>query len=309
MDTYDTVIIGAGMAGLTAAMYAARKAMKYAVISTDFGGQFAVSGEVLNYPGIAETTGLELMDIMMKQMDFNGVKVRNETVKGIRREGRGFRVETDKGSYPSRTVIIATGSVPRKLGVPGEEEFQKKGIAYCSICDGPLYKGMDIAIVGGGNSALEAVDFMKDIARKIYVLVKGEGFTGHEYLVERARKNPKVEVISGATVKEIKGDSLVSGVSYEKGGKVTEIPVKGVIIEIGRIPSTKPFRDMLEMDEHEHIKIDCRCRTSVPGIFAAGDCASGHEYQYVIAAGQGCMALIKAARYLAGAGSDSKGGA
>jgi thioredoxin-disulfide reductase len=296
---YDTIIIGAGITGLTAAIYAARKGMKFEIISTDFGGQFMVSGEVLNYPGIVKTTGVEFRAAMEKQMGFNNVKVREETVNKVEKKGVNFRVITDKNGYDTRTVIIATGSEPKKLGVLGEDKFAKKGVTYCSICDGPLFHGMPVAVVGGGSSALEAIDFMRDIASKIYMLVKGDGFKGHEYLVERIKKNPKVEVIFGAAVKEITGDTLVNGIKYEKGGKVQELDVRGVIIEIGRLPNTGPFKDMVELDEDGHIQIDCRCKTSVPGVFAAGDCASGHEYQYVISAGQGCMALLKAARYLA----------
>lgn len=298
---YDTIIIGAGIAGMTAAMYAARKKMKYEIVSSEFGGQMNVSGEVLNYPGISKTSGMQLIIEMRKQMDYNGVKVRRETASGIERSGKNFTVVTDKGRYDTRTVIIATGSVPRKLNVPGEKEHANKGVAYCAICDGPLFSGMDVAIVGGGNSALEAVSFMEAVAKKIYVIVKGGKFSGHEYLIEKVQSNSKVEVVFGADTKEILGGSngMVSGLRYEKDGRVHEIKVGGVIVEIGRHPSTAAFRDIVELDEDGHIKIDCQGRTKVPGIFAAGDCAAGHEYQYVISAGQGCMALIKAARYLA----------
>ncbi|UCD02660.1 MAG: FAD-dependent oxidoreductase [Candidatus Aenigmatarchaeota archaeon] len=296
---YDTIIIGAGITGLTAAIYASRKAMNYEILSTDFGGQFMVSGEVLNYPGITKTTGIEFRGKMQEQAKFNNVNVRQETVKSVKKLGTNFQVITDKNKYNTKTVIIATGSEPRKLGVPGEEEFAKKGVTYCSICDGPLFYDMPVAVVGGGSSALEAIDFMKDIASKIYMLVRGDKFRGHEYLVERIKKNPKVEVIFNAKTKEITGDMLVSGITYEKDGKEHRLDVRGVIIEIGRIPNVEPFKDMLELDEDGHIKIDCQTKTNVPGIFAAGDSASGHEYQYVISAGQGCMALLKAARYIA----------
>lgn len=301
-ELYDTIIIGAGIAGLTAAIYAARKRMKFEIISADFGGQFMVSGEVLNYPGIVETTGVEFRSMMEKQMEFNKVNVLAETAKGVKKVGpdfKVFKVITDKNEYDTKTVIIATGSSPRKLNVPGEDRLAKKGVTYCSICDGPLFSGMDVAVVGGGNAALEAVDFLKDIASKIYMIVRGDRFKGHEYLQERVKKNPKVEVIFNAQTKEILGDNFVSGIKYEQNGKEKRLDVKGVIIEAGRIPNTETFKDIVKLDDHKHIEVDCEMHTSVPGIFAAGDCASGHEYQYVISAGQGCMALIKAARYLA----------
>ncbi len=299
MKMHDTIIIGAGIAGLTAAIYAARKKMAFELISTEFGGQFMVSGEVLNYPGIVETTGLQFRSTMEKQMGFNHVKPVLETVKEVKRAGRNFRVITDKRGYDTRSVIIATGSGPKKLGVPGEDRLAKKGVTYCSICDGPLFSGMDVAVVGSGNAALEAVDFLKDIASKIYMVIRGGRLKGHEYLQERLRKNPKVEVMYKAQIKEVLGDGFVSGVKYMQDGEEKRLDVKGLIIEVGRIPHTAPFRGILDLDEDGHIKIDCQGHTSVPGIFAAGDCASGHEYQYVISAGQGCMALIKAARYLA----------
>ncbi len=297
---YDTIIIGAGIAGMTAAIYAARKAMKFEIISTDTGGQFLVSGEVLNYPGVMKTTGFEFRKTMIEQLGYNKVRVRNETVKDVRKSGKGFRVITGKGEYDTRTLIIATGSKARKLGVPGEDKFANKGVTYCSICDGPVFTGMDVAIIGGGNSALEAVDFMKDVAGKIYMLVKGSEFKGHEYLIEKVKNSPKVEVIFNAVTKEIKGDTMVSAVTYEKDGKVHELKVRGVIIEIGRMPNTDVFRGLVELDEMGHVKIDCHGRTSTSGIFAAGDCVSGSEYQYAISAGQGTMALLKAAKYLAG---------
>tara|TARA_Y100000310_G_scaffold345227_1_gene462918 strand:+ start:14442 stop:15350 length:909 start_codon:yes stop_codon:yes gene_type:complete len=296
---YDTIIIGAGISGLTAAIYAARKRMNYRIISSDFGGQFMVSGEVLNYPGIVKTTGAAFSSVMEKQMKFNNVKVSMETVKGIKRQGSNFKVITDKNKYGTRTAIIATGSKPRKLNVPGEEEFARKGVTYCSICDGPLFAGKDVAVIGGGDAALEAVDFLKDIVSKIYLVVLEDKFKAHEYLQERVKKNPKVEALFNAKGSEILGNKFVSGIRYEQDGEEKKLNVLGIIIEIGRMPNTESFNKIVKLDEHKHIVIDCQGHTNVPGIFAAGDCASGHEYQYVIAAGQGCMALIKAARYLA----------
>ena len=296
---YETIIIGAGIAGATAAIYASRKRMKFELISPDSGGQMMASGEILNYPGIIKTTGFEFSELIEKQLDFNGVKLKKEAVKTVKKKGKNFLVTTDKGEYETKTVIIATGARPRKLGVPGEEKFARKGVAYCSVCDGPLFSGKKVAIVGGGNAALEAVDFMREIASKIYIIVLDDKFIGHEYLIEKVKSNPKVEAIFNAKTAEITGDKFVRGITYEQKGKTKEINVDGVIIEIGRVPNTDLFKDIVQVDEDGHIDIDCQMNTSVPGIFAAGDCASGHEYQYVIAAGQGCMALLKAARYIA----------
>lgn len=296
---YDAVIIGAGIAGQSAAIYAARKRMDFLLLAKEIGGQFLESGEVLNYPGIVKTTGVEFSSIMERQMEFNGVKPKIEAVKKIEKIKNGFKVKTDKSDYETQAVIIATGSHPRKLNVPGEAKFAKKGVTYCSICDGPLFSGMDIAILGGGNSALEAVDFTHKIARKIYLINIGKDFNAHEYLIERVKSFRNVEIINEAKTTEILGNRLVNGIKYKQGGKEHILKVQGVIIEIGRVPETDFVRGFVKLGEHGHIRIDCWGRTSVEGVFAAGDCADGQEYQYVISAGQGVMALLKAARYLA----------
>ncbi len=295
---YDTIIIGAGISGMTAAIYAARKRMNFLFISQDFGGQFNISGEVLNYPGIIKTTGIEFSDIMKKQMEFNRIKLTEDAVEKIEKKGGNFRVIAKNGSYETRTVIICTGSKPRKLNVPGEEEFANKGVHYCAICDGPMYANKTVAVIGGGDSALEAVDFLLDIAKRIYLVVKKE-LTAYEYLQERIRNHKKVTCITNADTTEIYGDKFVKGIKYKKGGKTEELKVDGVFIEIGRIPNTDFVKDFVKLEEHNHILINCWGETSVPGVYAAGDCSSVHEYQYVISAGQGCTALLKAARYLA----------
>jgi len=296
---YDTIIIGGGIAGMTAAIYASRKRIKYEIISAEAGGQFMSSGEILNYPGIVQTTGVEFSEVMKKQMEFNLVNIKQEYIKKIEKQENHFVVIGNNSEYKTKTIIIATGSKPRKLNVPGEERLNNKGVTYCSICDGPLFSDMTVAVVGGGDSAMEAVDFLKDITSKIYLVVRDDKLKGHEYLMEKVKNNPKVEVIYNAQTTEIVGDKFVSGLKYEQDGTEKEINTQGIIIEIGRIPNTAPFKELVELDNHGHIQVDCQTKASVPGIFAAGDCASGHEYQYVISAGQGAMALIKAARYLA----------
>jgi thioredoxin-disulfide reductase len=298
---YETIIIGAGIAGLTAAIYAARKRMSYLVISEDFGGQMNVSGEVLNYPGIIQTTGADFRSILKKQIEFNKVKVNEgESVKKVEQVGDNFKVISDKAEYQAKSLIIASGSRPRKLSVPGEEEFTNKGVHYCAICDGPLYSGKKVAVIGGGNSALEAVDFLLNIAERIYLVNIGEKLKAYEYLIERIEKQEKVKIINNAKTTEIFGNKFVRGLKYDQGGVAKELEVDAVFIEIGRVPNVDFVKDLVEVDEEGHIKVDCWARTNIPGIFAAGDCTDVHEYQYVISAGQGCIALIKTAKYLAG---------
>lgn len=297
---YEVIIVGGGIAGCTAAIYASRKRMKFLLITKELGGQFLESGEILNYPGIIKTDGAEFSSIFEKQLKFNDVKPGiGEKVGGIEKTEVGFKVISDKDSYETRTLIIAVGSKPRKLNIPGEAKYANKGVTYCSICDGPLFSGRDIAIIGGGNSAFEGVDFTKDIARKIYLVNIEKNFNAHEYLIEKVTSYKNVEIINEARTTEILGDRFVTGLIYEKSGNRNRLDVGGIIVEIGRIPATEFLKGFLELDDHMHIVIDCQGRASVEGVFAAGDCASGHEYQYTIAAGQGCMALLKAARYIA----------
>jgi len=274
--------------------------MKFLLITKELGGQFLESGQILNYPGIIETDGIQFSSTLDKQLEFNDVKPNiAEEVERIEKIKNGFRVSSDKGSYESKTVIVATGSKPKKLGIPGEAEYANKGVAYCSVCDGPLFAGADIAIIGGGNSALEGVDFTKDIANKIYLINIEKKLRAYEYLTEKIASYQNVEVINEAETTLIRGDKFVTGLSYKKNGKENDLNLKGVIVEIGRIPATDFLATFLNLDKHKHILVDCQGRTSVEGVFAAGDCASGHEYQYIIAAGGGAMALLKAARYIA----------
>jgi alkyl hydroperoxide reductase subunit F len=297
---YDLVIIGGGITGQTAAIYAARKRMSFVLITHELGGQFLESGEVLNYPGIVKTTGAEFSLIMEEQLKFNHITpVEGKQARSIEKMDGGFRVRCAQNAYEGRTVIIATGARPRKLGVPGEDRLARKGVTYCSICDGPLFAGKEIAIVGGGNSALEGVNFTKEIAKKIYLINIEKRFSAHEYLIEGVLALKNVEVVHEARTTEILGEDRVRGLRYVRGDESHDIAVDGVIIEIGRAPNTEFVKGLLDLDPQGHILIDCWTRSSVEGVFAAGDCASGQEYQYVIAAGQGCMALIKASRYLA----------
>lgn len=297
--SFDLIIIGAGIAGLTSAIYASRKRMDYKIVSTDFGGQFMVSGEVLNYPGIVQTTGVGFREIMQKQAVFNDIDVEIATVTGVTQKENRFHVSfTNGNTYTTKAIIVASGGKARTLDVPGEKEYSKKGVTYCAICDGPLFSGKDVAVVGGGNSALESVDFLQEVASTIHMLVRGDSLKGYEYLRENIQENQKIKVHYNTTVKEIQGDMFVNGLTIERHGEEKQIPVEGVFIEIGRVPNTEFIKDIVQTDETGHIIIDCNTKTSMPGVFAAGDCAAGTEYQYVISAGQGCMALIKAALYI-----------
>jgi thioredoxin reductase len=297
---YDVVIVGAGIAGCTAAIYASRRRMNYLLVSENFGGQFSESSEILNYPGIIKTDGVEFRSTLEKQMEFNNVKpVIGEKITAVKREGDNFVLSNKNRQLKAKSVVVTVGSRPKKLGVPGETEYANKGVTYCSICDGPLFAQKTIAIIGGGNSALEGVDFTKNIASKIYLINIGSEFNAHQYLIDKIASYNNVEIINEAQVSEIYGDKFVKGLKYQKQGKINELSVDGIIVEAGRSPNTSFLNGFLELNAAGHIQIDCQTRTSQPGVFAAGDCASAQEYQYIVAAGQGCVALLKASRYLA----------
>ncbi|MFA6461209.1 MAG: FAD-dependent oxidoreductase [Candidatus Woesearchaeota archaeon] len=298
---YETIIIGGGIAGCTAAVYAARKKMDFLLITENVGGQMWESVEIFNFPGINKISGADFSQRIQEQLDFNQIKIKSGVqVNKIVKKGKLFLLRTDSGDFFSKTMIIATGSHPRTLDVPGEKEFRNMGVTYCAICDGPLFKGKDVAIIGGGNSALEAVDFLSKVAKKIYVLNVNPNFNNvHASLLEKAVKSKNVKIIYNALTIKINGDRFVKSLEYTQKGKFHTLSVQGVFVEIGRIPAVDLVKGLLKLDEHNHILVDCQTNTSVPGIFAVGDCSSVHEYQYVIAAGQGCIALLKAAKYLA----------
>ncbi len=300
----ETIIIGAGISGLSAGIYAARKRMDYVVIGEEVGGQMYESGEILNYPGVVETTGAEFVETFKEQIEKNDINLKKQTVTDVVDKQDHWEVHTKEKTYQSKTVILATGSHPRKLGVPGEEEFAKKGVTYCAICDGPLFSGQDVAVIGGGNSALEAVDFMGEIANEIHVVNIAKELGGHAYLRERTRNMDNVTIHAEAETTEIYGEEQVEGITFTQNGEETQLEVAGAIIEIGRIPNTDLVTDIVDRDEHDHVQVDRWSRCLVDGepsdrIYAAGDCTDVHEYQYAISAGMAVTALLKSVRWLA----------
>ncbi len=296
---HEVVIVGGGIAGMSAALYAARGRLDYVILASDFGGQMNVSGEIENYPGMAHTNFAEFQDKFREQMQANKIELTDETVQKIVKLNDGhFLVSTDKHRYESETVIICSGARARRLNVPGEAEYEKKGLTFCHVCDGPLFKGKDVVVIGGGDAALEAAAGMLRIARKLCVVTTNPAMKGHQYLLERVVGQPHVEIVANAKTVKIVGEKFVTGVVVEQQGKQRTLAAEGVVVEIGRVPNTDFVKGLCAIDDDGHIKVDKDMQTSVPGIFAAGDCADGHEYQYVISAGQAVTALLKASRYL-----------
>jgi len=295
---YELIIIGAGPAGITASIYAARKRMRVLVIAKDIGGQAALSSDVENYTGYQYITGAELTRKFEEHAREFGVEFVQEEVVGIERADGWFRVKTREGTYESRTVIIATGARPRKLNVPGEEEFKNRGVTYCATCDAPLFAGRDVAVVGGGNSGLDATLQLMRIANRIYLIEAGPRLRGDEIMREKVERSDKVTVLTNARVVEIVGDRFVTGIVVEREGKRETLRVQGVFVEIGYIPNSDFVADFVKLNERGEIIVDERCRTSVDGVFAAGDVTSVPQKQIIVAAGEGAKAALSAYEYL-----------
>jgi alkyl hydroperoxide reductase subunit F len=296
---YDLVIIGAGPAGITAAVYAARKRMNLLVVTRDIGGQAAWSGDIENYTGYQFVTGPELVTKFEEHLRKYRIDMKEgEAVTDVERSDGGvIGVKTDKGRYEARAVIVASGKISRELGVPGEKEFKNKGLTYCATCDGPLFAGRDVAIIGGGNSALDAALQMMKIAKRVYIVNNLPKLGGDAVMREKVEAGPNVTVFNDSRVTAISGAAMVGGISIQRGGRPENIGVGGVFVEIGLVPNSGFVRGV-ERNERGEIKINTRNETNVPGIFAAGDVTDVAEKQIIIAAGEGSKAALSAFKYL-----------
>jgi alkyl hydroperoxide reductase subunit F len=295
----DLVIIGAGPAGITAAVYAARKKMKLLVITKDIGGQTAWSGDIENYTGYQFVTGPDLVSKFEDHMKGYGITLKeNEEAEVIKKKENAIYIKTNKSEYEAKTLIIASGKRSRELGVPGEKEFKNKGITYCATCDGPLFSGKEVAVIGGGNSALDAALQLINIAKKVYLVNISNDLTGDPIMQEKVKKSDMVTILNNAHVTEVFGDKLVTGIKIKKEEEEEKIPLQGVFVEIGLIPNSEFVKD-LEKNDRGEIKVNNRNETNVPGIFAAGDVTDVPEKQIIIAAGEGAKATLGAFRYLA----------
>ncbi|MFH0763840.1 MAG: FAD-dependent oxidoreductase [Candidatus Omnitrophota bacterium] len=295
---YDLIIIGAGPAGITAAVYAARKKLNFLVITLDVGGQAAWSGDIENYTGYQFITGPDLTAKFEEHMHRYNITIReDEDAEEVKKIGDAVKVRTNKGEYESRAAIIASGKLSKELNVPGEKEFKHRGLTYCATCDGPLFAGKDVAVIGGGNSALDACLQMIRIAKHVYLINVNPSIGGDAVLREKVEKSGVVTVMNNSKVTAISGDKMVTGIKCKRDGKEESIAVEGVFVEIGLIPNSKFAKD-LEKNSYGEIKINTRNETNVPGIFAAGDVTDVPEKQIVIAAGEGSKAALAAFKYL-----------
>jgi len=302
-ESYDVVVVGGGPAGLTAGLYAGRSMLSTAVISKDFGGQVLDAHLVENYPGFPAIKGSELMERFKEHAKKFGAELVNAEVTAIRKEGDHFVIESTAGSTRAKVVIYATGSVHRKLGVPGEEELLGKGVSYCAICDAALFRGKVVAVVGGGNTAFMDAELLTEYASKVYLIHRRRGFRAEPIYVERLKKNPKVEFVVPYVVLRIEGKDKVEKLILKnvETGELKELPVDGVFIDIGMVPQTELLKPLgVKLDEKGYVVVNPDQSTNVEGLFAAGDVttACNGVHQIITAAAQGAVAALSAYEYI-----------
>lgn len=302
---YDLVIIGGSIAGTAAAVYSARRKLNFVMISEDFGGEVARSGEVLNYPGFKETTGIELSQKFKEQLEFNGIEPElGVRVTAVEKQPEGhFVVTATKGgeevTYEATAVIMATGVHPRHLGVPGEEGAYGKGVTYCTTCDGPIFRNKKTITIGAGNTALESALMMSEIAEHVTLVNIHDKFKGEQVLIDKVEAAENIDVLYKARTTEILIDNVVQGIKYEDAdGNEHTVEAQGVMVHIGVIPNTDFVGEGVEINNFKEVVVDKKCKTAVEGLFAAGDMTDVPYKQIAIAGGQGVIAALSAIEYI-----------
>ncbi len=297
---YDIIIIGGGPAGLTAALYARRANKTVLVIEKGtFGGQITYSPKVENIPGFALVTGNEFAEKLVEQVLALEAEVECAEVLSVK-DGEVKTVVTDSGEFQAKTVIIATGAKHRLLGLEKEEQMVGNGISFCAVCDGAFYEGKTVAVIGGGNSALQEALLLAETSKKVYVVQNLDFFTGEEKLVEQLKTKPNVEVILGTVVDSLQGEEELTGIVMRKvsDNTVTELPLDGMFVAIGLIPQNEAFADVIALNEMGYADSGEDCLTTAPGIFVAGDCRSKRIRQVTTAAADGAIAALAACNYI-----------
>lgn len=299
----ETIILGSGPAGLTAALYAARANLKPLVITgSELGGQIATTTDVENFPGFPEgLTGPELAEKMQAQAERFGAEIQYDYVQQVDLSRCPFRLTGSNGDYYAKSLIIATGASPRKLGVPGEAEMVGRGVSYCATCDGFFFRGKDVVVIGGGDSALQEAIFLTKFADKVTIIHRRNELRAGYTLANRARKNEKIDFIWDTVVTKINGDPTVTGVELQnvKTGETWTRPTDGVFVFIGHLPNSQLFQGQLAVDSQGYLIVDNHFRTTVEGVWAAGEIGDSIFKQAITSAGMGAAAAIEAERWLA----------
>lgn len=299
---YDIIIVGGGPAGLCAAVYARRANKSVLILEKNaFGGQIVFSPKVENYPGFESISGSELADKLVSQVLAQGADVEVETVTSIRTEGNKKLVETEEGSvYESRAVIIANGARHRHLGLPNEERFIGDGISFCAVCDGAFYKNKTVALIGGGNSALQEAILLSETCKKVYVIQNLDFLTGEKRLQEILQKRGNVEILTGTVVAEIADTPEFSAITVERTADSTrtELALDGMFVAIGLVPENEAFSNLAQLNDVGYFDADETCLTATAGVFVAGDCRTKAVRQVSTATADGAVAALSACRYI-----------
>ncbi|HSI20608.1 MAG TPA: FAD-dependent oxidoreductase [Verrucomicrobiae bacterium] len=303
METqYDIVIIGGACAGLAAAMYAGRRALKVLIVTKDIGGQIATTPSVENYPAIDFITGPDLARDMMNQaIKWGAELVYDEVTKLEKRGEKDFVITGLKSTYHAKSMLLAYGKTPRNLDVPGEQTYAGRGVSYCVTCDAPLFKNRDVAVVGGGNSAMEGALILAKVCKKVYLVHRRDQFRGEAVLLEQINNEPKIELILSSVTEEVVGDGKFVNAIRTKNivtNEVKDTPVDGIFVEIGFIVNSALIREVVELDRMNQVITNKKMETSTPGIFAAGDITDSPYKQAVISAGEGAAAALTAYSYI-----------
>lgn len=298
----DVMIIGGGPAGLSAGLYAARGMLDTVIIENGgMGGQIATTDAVENYPGATpDVTGPQLAQRMREQCLQFGVTFQTEAFKGFEKKGQTIAVTTDHGIHETKTLIIATGAQPRKLGCKGEDEHRGMGVSYCATCDANFFRNRHVAVVGGGDTAIEEALYLTKFASKVTVIHRRDQLRATRILADRAKSNAKLDIVWDSVVEEVAGDGIVQSVWLKnvKTGKITEMPVDGVFMFVGQAPQTQQVANQLTVDSRGYLVTDADMHTNIDGVFAAGDVREKSLRQAVTAAGDGAIAGVQAIRYI-----------
>lgn len=297
---YDVVIVGGAAAGLSAALYCARRTLKTLVITKDVGGQANMADFIENYPGIKKMAGPELMKKFEEHAKEYGAEFVFDEVVKIEKKDNVFSVEAKNDQYQSEALILAFGLEHRELDIPGEEKFKGRGVSFCATCDAPLYKDKTVAVVGGGNAALDAADLLAKIAKKVYLIHRRDGFRAENVLINQVKENKKIEILYKSEIKEVLGEQLVEKIKVSSidGDDEKLLEVDGLFEEIGYIAKAGFVGGLVDLNERGEVITDEQTKTSQEGVFAAGDCTDVPFKQVVISAGEGAKAGLGAYFYL-----------
>lgn len=297
---FDMIIVGAGPAGMTSALYGRRAGKSVLILEREtFGGQITYSPKVENYPGIAQMSGSFFADQLLEQVMAMGAEVEMETVTAVKTADGVCTVETEGGTtFTGKTVILATGSHHRQLGLPNENDLVGEGVSYCAVCDGAFYAGKDVAVIGGGNTALQEAVLLSETCKSVTLVQNLPVFTGEEKLLEVLRTRDNVSFITDTVVKSLLGETGLEAIELDKKGEISTLKVDGIFVAIGQVPQNEPFKALVPLTEYGYFDCDESCVTAVPGVFVAGDCRKKGVRQITTATADGASAAIAACRYI-----------